>query len=306
MFGPGTIEALHNRLTSCISGQDVLTVDWSFFDGTVPSFILEDIHNMDKSAIDYSKWKGLDGKVYSFYKEESKMAKKWERVHDFVSDYFINTRLMFPEGTIMRKKKGIPSGSMYTGCTGTKCNTLVCMTLMFYLEKMVISIRSLGDDDHIRTWGFRWEDLAEFKRLAWRYFKMRVNEKKCQIVSVEDSDNRTFLGYKFKGARFKRDTEEWFQRALYIERDVPNLTISGSRILGLYLIGGVSNPDFCRFCHYFFGVYPMENRKFEFQHDIVRMFNYVFNIDITKSIPNIREIDPLVAEVFLTTGIPLV
>lgn len=76
---------------------------------------------------------------------------KFRRAFDWIEDYFINTRIMLPDGTVFRKKHGLPSGSYLTQLIGSICNMLAVKTLLRIQSIVVSKIRVLGDDSHSIT-----------------------------------------------------------------------------------------------------------------------------------------------------------
>lgn len=59
---------------------------------------------------------------------------------------FINTKIMLPDGRMVRKTHGIPSGSYFTSLVGSLANAVICEFLMNIMNIRIDDSRFLGDD----------------------------------------------------------------------------------------------------------------------------------------------------------------
>jgi hypothetical protein len=118
---------------------------------------------------------------------------------------------MLPDGTIVTKSKGLPSGSMYTQLVGSLINLLVIRTLFKIMNIPIKWLRVLGDDSHtivnkhMYEKYFSMEKVIEFSKL---YFNLTINEEK--VIVCKSTKELTFLGYKSNGYRYVLDKTKLF------------------------------------------------------------------------------------------------
>lgn len=218
----------------------------------------------------YKNWVDKDGEVHHY------PAKDYTPVFEFVREYFKKTRIMLPDGTILRKMHGIPSGSMFTQAIGCIANYVMITSLCLYFDIPIVDLCVLGDDSHFRVDESVKVPVSDIAHVAKLYFGMILSPEKVNIYP--ESGVRKFLGYTFNGTKPIRPMIEWFRRVLYPERAVQNLGVSASRVLGLLLIGGVNDEVYCDFCLYYFRVYPqVAGRAYYASSEISRAMRYVFH-----------------------------
>lgn len=292
-FGEGSFKRLYERLTSKLNGKKEITTDWRHFDKLAPNFIIDEAWELIRSSFteNFAGHVTITGEV-----NDKDGDPGWNRIFNFMVSYFKYTRVMLPDGSVLKKLGGVPSGSMWTQVIDSIVNYIAIQFLCRLLDVDIEDLCVLGDDSHFKSVHFKAEP---FVCAAEQYLGMISHPDKCK-VNDEDSKERTFLGYSFDGIELKRPDREWFLRALHSERDVENLGVSASRVLGLLLVGGCNSEHYVKFFYYFMKAYPVEGREFTLSTDLTRMFKYVFHTRFNLvRIPYVKEINWIVIKTFL-------
>jgi len=186
------------------------------------------------------------------------------KIFDYIKEYFMNTKLMFPDGTVRKKFGKIPSGSMFTSPMGSTSNNAIIVSVLKIMGIEVHEGMYLGDDslvfisdeDFERKW-----DLDNFISLSKSLFNMTLHPDKFKVN--RRGGTLSFLGYQFNGNRLHRSTDEWFKLALYVEDWVPSLEVSASRLTAFYLLGGCNDLEFARFWRFFHQAYGLHHYEFD-------------------------------------------
>lgn len=147
--------------------QNWICFDYSQYDSTVPSWLIQDMFDLLKCYFDRKDWDTLD----------------------WVCDKFINTKIIMPEGEVLQKHHGIPSGSYFTQIIGTLCNLQVMLTafVAIYgreetLRKLTagsgyLMLMAMGDDNVVFCKGdIDDEALASY---IFKNFGLVINLSKC-------------------------------------------------------------------------------------------------------------------------------
>jgi hypothetical protein len=104
---------------------DWLCLDFSKYDSTIPKWIIKAAFDLIKELFDESEHKTIDWICY----------------------HFIHTKLYMPDGTIVQKCKGIPSGSYFTQIIGSLVNMLMIRTWQYSQFKGKPNIYTLIEDE---------------------------------------------------------------------------------------------------------------------------------------------------------------
>jgi hypothetical protein len=238
-----------------------LILDWSKFDQSVPQFIIEDVFRILQDSFDD---RYVDHDDYTIFQGEVG-ARQSRNLWRFLETYFTRTKLMLPDGTVIRKMHGVPSGSGFTAIVDTIANHLMCHFLLHILDMPVpIYEHYLGDDAELIFHSFaavEHRDLAKVSDAADVFLGMTLHPEKVTITDkVED---HKVIGYNVARQCLTRRDEsgdpdrEWFKLLLYAESDVQDLATAGSRLYAYYLLGGSGSVKFSRYYKYFIGVYPI-------------------------------------------------
>jgi hypothetical protein len=165
-----------NILTARSRKNEWLSIDYSKFDQTVPSWLIYWCFDVVKSCYDERYHKELDWIAYNF----------------------VNTKLAIPGRGIVSKVKGIPSGSNFTQVIGSMANAVIAYSYIAstsqekefqgkcnYLRQ-VISMRNSCEmpmfvmgDDNLMFSSFRL-NLDDLSTYAASVFGMKINPDKCE------------------------------------------------------------------------------------------------------------------------------
>lgn len=293
-FGEGTFPRLYERLHRPLNGKLSVSDDKKLFDTTAFRRAVDESFNIiqDSFSPGFSSVQDFEGNV-------SYEADDWTPIFDYLKHYFLNTRIMLCDGTILVKKGKVPSGSMFTQIIDSLVNYIVTKFSCYVNGMDCDNLAVLGDDSDFESFHFRLPAYAE-SMLFYTGMVSHPDKAKIYPITVK---TRSFLGYSFDGISLHRPTKEWFLRILYPERDVENVAISASRVLGLLLIGGASDERFQDFFINFMHHYPVQGREFTLSTELTRMFKYVFRYRLNLvRIPYIHELDWFSIRSFLVTG----
>jgi len=219
----------------------------------------------------------------------------------------IRSKVLMPDGTVLRKRSGIISGTAGTLLINTIINMVLSYTIlrmMQYIDfefeiKKIEDENWLGDDFAFYINQGLTFDLDKFISMVEKYYTLTVKPEKT-IVAYKMED-RKYLGYQLKGGMLFRSERDLFSAVLYSERffkiGLDFLSISFSRFFSYLLIGGVNNFNFLNFFYYYMGKYKNKllqlDNIFQSNHDnIFKLIKNVWNINIqTFSIHTFRKMN---------------
>jgi hypothetical protein len=224
-------------------GEILHGIDFSSFDAKVPAWLIRVAFNILRQNID---WERFEGKPVN-----KRDSQKWRNVWDAMVWYFINTPILMPDGRMFRKRRGVPSGSWWTQMIDSVVNYILVVYLTECQSVQVRNLKVLGDDSAFRS-GQELDLLVASGDAA--AVCMVLHPDKCCITT--DPCQFTLLGTQYRNGHSHRDTEEWFKLALYPESAVPSVDISLTRLIGLWLGGGMFDSKFCEYIEYFQRAYP--------------------------------------------------
>jgi len=302
-FGEGSMVRLAKYLVSNRYGEDLqeVTLDWKSFDAMAMNYIIDRAFDIIWDSFD-NRYAYIDGKlVYG----GDVMVKKNLNLFKWLRKYFKKTKLMLPNGKVVQKLHGIPSGSFFTQAVGSIVNYIMVQTLVHHNKWVIADLKVLGDDSCFKVVSplgtINKHKLAE---QAKECFGAILHPEKVKIARKQM--DRTFLGYKMHGYRYVRDTYDWFKMVLYPEHDVECLEQSASRVLAYYILGGCNDVDYCKFFWDYYARYPgIRTSTLKPSRGIQRMFKYVFRLpqDILMC-PDFRRINLFSVGTTLSLGTP--
>jgi hypothetical protein len=287
LIGENSMYHLIQLLNGIVKDDDTMSasIDWSAFDSSLPNWLIDEAFKIIKNSFNLGYTFNLKQGVHTTKKKGKDEKAKAEnsaiangKLFDWLTTNFKKTKIMLPNGTILKKMHGIPSGSYFTQAVGSICNYIVVCFLMYMMGIEDFDVHVLGDDSYTRFTGSGF-DLQLAADLAWKYFKMKLNVKKSSVKNIRQPQK--FLGYETQGERLVRSDEEFAKMVLYPERDVLTLEQSFSRVFAYYLLGGVNNAWYCKFYHHFLGYYSKYKiTHFTLHPGIYRTLRYVAGLDV--------------------------
>lgn len=243
-------------------GETLYGLDFSSFDTKVPAWLIRVAFDILKQNIDFSTYRGKP--------VERQDRQKWRNVWDGMVWYFINTPMLMPDGRMFRKYRGVPSGSWWTQMIDSVVNYIVVDYLASCQDTEIRNLRVLGDDSAFRSGDDFDLVVAQLDADA---VGMILKPEKCE--RSQDPGDFKLLGTKYRRLVPYRDTVEWFKLALYPESSVNSLGVSLSRLVGLWIGGGMFDETFCRFIEYFQRCFPCPEEGW-FSKDQRRWLEVVF------------------------------
>lgn len=213
-------------------------LDFSSFDTKVPAWLIRQAFNILHDNVDWLNWRG---------KPTTKRSRqKWRNVWDGMVWYFINTPILMPDGRMFRKLRGVPSGSWWTQLVDSVVNWILVKYLTLCQGVNARNLKVLGDDSAFVSPHKMSLDKAFADAKA-----VSMDLSTTKSYAVEDPTQLKLLGVTYRDGHPYRDTEEWFKLALYPEGDVPDIGVSLTRLVGLWIGGAMWDERFSRYMEFF-------------------------------------------------------
>ena len=95
-------------------------MDWKRFDSTLPNFVVDAVFDMLEESIAFDQME-IEGDVQLL---SPSAAERLRKVFRWLRWNFTNTKIMLPDGRMLRKGHGIPSGSYFTSLVGSLGNAI--------------------------------------------------------------------------------------------------------------------------------------------------------------------------------------
>jgi hypothetical protein len=297
MTGKDTIARLNEYLTS----------------GPKDSFVNTDISGWDSLRARFV----LKDQFYRVLVPHMQLTEPWHHLAvEYLIDAFIFTHLVLPDGTIIKKINGVPSGSFLTLLINSLAVYCCLVSALKYLEVTFHGERVLGDDfcfkiNHMddNDLGFLVEDVSA---CVLKFFDLVIKPEK--VVATNVLEDRKFIGYQIKRGRLFREDRDLLLGMLYPESPVEDLATSFTRVFSFMLIGGFGSALVTRFYERYLGGYKAELDAIGpdlFDQDVMRsgnlrVFKHVFKIDLEEfdgfDIEGFRNLFSNKAPFFLTLG----
>jgi hypothetical protein len=302
-FGANSMQRLADMMMGGINGHDEsveVTTDWSSFDSTIPCWLI----NIAFDII----WESFDNQ-YALHEDTAIfggdiMEYKNKFLFNWLKEYFIKTKITLPDGQCIQKEHGIPSGSFFTQAVGSIINYLVINFLNEVYGWNAKRIKVLGDDSSFLVPIYYPGKVSgeKIRALGKQCFGLILKEEKLRIATKQS--DRKFLGYSVSGNRYVRDDKDWLLMVLYPERDVHDLSISASRVIAYYLLGGINSEVYCSFFWDYFKRYPyIIGQPLKPTRGMKRLFKYVLrqSYEVLK-VPDITKFDFVTIPYLLSSG----
>jgi len=219
-------------------GEILHGLDFSGFDQGVPPYLIHAAFDILHEQIDWLNWRG---------KPTSKRSRqKWRNVWDGLVWYFIHTAILMPDGRMFRKKLGVPSGSWFTQLIDSIVNYILVEYLGACQNVTLKKTKVLGDDSVSRAaYALDLQQAAVDSAPVG----MTLHPEKCELT--KDPCEFKLLGFKYRGGHPHRPDQDWFKMALYPENVPPDIQTSLTRLIGLWIGGGMWCKRFCDYFEYF-------------------------------------------------------
>lgn len=175
--GGKTPEQLRRNVGICRNKQYYwLSIDYSKFDQTVPSWLIQWCFDTIKSCF----------------------AEEYHKELDWIAHNFINTKVAIPGVGVKRKRKGIPSGSNFTQVVGSMANAVMALSYIAstaqgnrfstkcdYLKRVLsvgfdstCTMFVMGDDNLMfSSHQLNLQDLAAY---VHKVYGVKINPDKCE------------------------------------------------------------------------------------------------------------------------------
>lgn len=243
LIGKGSQRLYTEWLANYKDGEILHGLDFSAFDSTVPPWLIHVAFDILHKNVDWLNWRG---------KPTSKRSRqKWKNVWDGMKWYFINTPILMPDGCMFRKHHGVPSGSYFTQLVDSVVNYILVSYLTECQQLEVRNLKVLGDDSAFRAPTSLDLDRAQKDADS---VNMRLSVDKCE--QTVDPIEFKLLGTTYRNGHAHRPEDEWFKLALYPENVPPDIQVSMTRLVGLWLGGAMFSPAFCRFFDFYQSCFP--------------------------------------------------
>jgi hypothetical protein len=274
LTGPNTISRLRNYLHTP-SNLAFVNLDFSAWDTWPCRFAGRDLFKIFEEVVDFK-----DGE---------------RQVFKFVEKQFLESTMVLPDGSCIRKSSGTCTGSLLTALFNSLLNYLVLRTSLRVMDVhlCVQKMKILGDDASFFCAADGITRLVEtLSTTLFNLFGLTLNPQKCVIAGpfapVED---RVFIGYSLRGNQLYRDERKFFMSVLYTEHAVKDLRTSFSRVVSYLLLGGIFHSDFCGFVQQYLGHFERhlssESNLLDenvFRVGNLRVFTHVFQMSLEEII----------------------
>lgn len=180
----------------------------------------------------------------------SGVDRRAEKAFDNIVEYFVHTPMLLPNGRVVTKHTGIPSGSHFTNLIDSIINRILIKTFGYCCGINITQLKTNGDDSSFRVADTHAPTILERARVFFdRYYGMTVSvEKSCVAFSPAEMH---VSGTTWNNARPHRPTLEWFRLAAYSDTYIRVPFDSFQRLLGLGIAGAFRDPEFVRFFDHF-------------------------------------------------------
>jgi len=275
MTGIGSMHRLHEFLGDD-SGYTFLNTDVSGWDSMRCRFLLRDVFSR-------------------VLRPNINFENDWEeRMFEHLEHDFIFSTLALPNGVIIQKDSGVPSGSFLTLLINSIANSIFVTSLLEYLGVQFYHKKVLGDDFGCylqRMEESQFDDfIFDISAASMSFFGMTMKPEKIILTNVVG--DRKFIGYQVRGGRIFREDEELFKGILYPESEVKSLGVSFTRVFAFFVIGGSASERFTKFYERYLGGFMDSLKQYGdelFRADVMRSGNlrvfkhlYHFDLDILR------------------------
>nr|UYL95494.1 MAG: RNA-dependent RNA polymerase [Tongren Parti tick virus 1] len=167
-----------------------------------------------------------------------------------IVEYFINTPLLLPNGRVVQKHHGIPSGSHFTNLIDSIVNRILINTFAYYNNIKISALMTNGDDSAFRVSETYIKDILKHANEFFdKFFRMTVSVTKSCVAALGSEMHAS--GTRWKSQSPYRPTIEWMKLAMCPSSFVRDHLDTFQRLLGLGIAGAFRDQYFCRFFDFF-------------------------------------------------------
>lgn len=213
-----------------------------------------------------------------------------EALFDHLKHDFVHSCLALPNGVVLQKDCGVPSGSFLTLLVNSIGNDVFMGSVMEYIGVNVYHPKVLGDDFGFLTDRMEERHFDEFAfdiaQTAMRFFGLVVKPEK--LIITNDLESRKFIGYQLRAGKLFREDGDLMRGVLYPESEVKSLAVSFTRVFAFYVIGGCGSNRFNAFYERYLSGYYEELLKYGedlFALNVLRagnlrVFKHLYHFDL--------------------------
>lgn len=258
----------YSRNLSCTS----VSLDWSQFDQTIPSWIS---YYIIKRLVDRIEIPA------NFTNQPIEDYKK--HITSQLASIFIHSRVILPDGSTFVKHKGIPSGSQGTQLIGTIANMAIVQYLVHDQNIEAVDLMCLGDDSFFRITSEQYPNLQRMAALAYTHFGMHLHPDKCVVNPPYTL--MQFLGYtgQWGFAVVEQQKFEFKQRFLPYPM---TLQEEVGRFISLYIMGGYAVKSYAGTRQFLLDSSLLDDPAIT--TDIANKLQHVYGIDPSALLTNAR------------------
>lgn len=226
----------------------VVGFDFTSFDTLPCRRMIEDVFEVLNENIAHGYYWDKTGSIQGGTRGvEARSRKAFENI----KNYFIETPIILPNGRIVRKHIGVPSGSHFTNLIDSLVNRLMHLTMAIYYGWNICNLRTNGDDSLFSIKLNQKESAFMMKsRLFFEdAFGMIMNIDKSCIAEIASQVHAS--GTRWNALDPWRDTVDWFRLALNSKSYTRDPIEGFQRLLGIGVCGGFRDGTYCRYFEYY-------------------------------------------------------
>jgi len=265
----------HQKLASYIGFKPEtigVGADFKSFDTTRCTSIILDCFSILDKNIDHGYYQNRD-KTYEY--GGLKAAARSKKAFSNVVQYFIHTPMILPNGRIIQKHIGVPSGSHLTNLIDGMVNWLMLRTFTIFEAIKVEDLKVNGDDSAMLCGAHHSEYIVpHLKHVMFDAFSMTLNTDKTVVASTPSEMHMS--GVTWRNLVPTRTSTEWFTLALNPKGYVRDHILSFQRLTGIGYCGGFYDPTYCAFYNYFQRGWNCRTVEQTFDWSHLRWLKFVF------------------------------